>query len=224
MKPNFLILCLFAIFSFSCSGDDEGNSTQDPPTPQGEFDINNPIGWGLFLKDANEDGTWSSFLLLEFKPGRILKVYGVQNEAEDYPYDFIDEQTIEIANGRIVFEDDSIIYQTLSDEMTLIKFPETNLLAGKSFSGTYYRKDNSVLHENFFYSFSSSGTNTVDAGLEIGNPLRTENYESICNIAAKTQVAGTDDKEMMVWVNGKLEVNYYTPQPIERHHGSFTEQ
>src|SRR5690606_41444259 len=91
-------------------------------------------------------------------------------------------------------------------EFVLIKEPASIQLAGKSFSGTYYKGDKSILPQNFFYSFAADG-NTVDAGFNPETAERTENYTPVGNIAARA-VLDNGDTEFMVLVNGQLKVNY----------------
>lgn len=107
----------------------------------------------------------------------------------------------------------------LINTYNLIKVPETNLLEGKAFSGSYYRFDNTVLHQNFFYSFSG---NKVDVGYSVGTAVRTENYTSIGNIASLVDLENSN--ELMILINGKLEVGYSQSNPRAEYVGSFKQQ
>lgn len=124
-----------------------------------------------------------------------------------------------IENGRIKSYQGPVIISTYD----LVAIPATNQLAGKTFSGTYYKPDKSVLHQNFFYSFAPDG-NKVGAGYAVGTPaVRIENYTLIGNIAAWVNIANSSDIELMVLINGKLEVGYYNSSQ-DRYTGSFIQQ
>lgn len=193
-----------------------------------KFDINNPIGYFIYLKLANDDGTWIIPTLMEFRPGKTL-LHHTAMGSQIYPYEVIDEHIINLVglNYRFVIEEGKVTTEVARfKEVALLKAEETNRLAGKTFAGSYYKPDKSVLHPNFFYSFSTS-ENKVGAGLNTGTVTRTENYISIGNIAAwVNDIAGVgnEDKEFMVLVNGKLEVSYYQKKPYQEYYGTFTQQ
>jgi hypothetical protein len=111
-------------------------------------------------------------------------------------------------------------------EIVVIKASGRNQLTGKTYAGTYYKSDRSVLHQNFLYSFASDGE-TVNAGFIPGTIERTERYTKIGNIAARAAL-DNGDFEFMILVNGKLEVNYQTainfPSLLPNFHGTFTQQ
>lgn len=212
---------LFALSIFgmtaltSCSKDD--NPIVDEPNET--FDVNRPEGYFLYYKGGG-------FLngLFEFLPGKKVKTHGAGN-SNIREYTVVDNN-IDIEGGigtvRFVVEGDSVWspdpYYT---ETALIKAPESDQLAGRTFSGTYYNADMSVLHSNFFYSFAASG-NTVGAGFDVGTSVRTENYTSIGNFAARAEL-GNGDTEFMVLVSGTLEVNYRASNHVF-HYGTFTQQ
>ena len=228
MKIKLLTNSLLALLMFcaaaltSCSKDDDIH-------PEDTFDIHNPEGYFLYVKQSNPDGSYPGFMVMKFMPGQILRISGVSGDI-DAPYTVINGNAMDIQYGegaRIVFEGESI-WSTfeLFTEFVLIKEPESNQLAGKSFSGTYYKGDKSILHQNFFYSFAADG-NTVDAGFTPETTERTENYTPVGNIAARA-VLDNGDTEFMVLVNGQLKVNYkvYSPDvpTWPDYHGAFTQQ
>jgi len=190
-----------------------------------KFDINNPVGYFVYLKMANDDGTWIIPTIMEFMPGKTLKHYTAM-ASQTYSYEVIDGNVINLVglNYRFVIEDGKITTEVARfKEVALLKAEETNQLAEKTFAGIYYKPDGSVLHPNFFYNFSGN-ENKVGAGLKTGTVIRTENYTSIGNIAAVAAIPGNEDKEFMVLVNGKLEVSYYQKNPYSEYYGSFSPQ
>ena len=199
---------------------------KDKVAKSDEFDINNPVGYFIYLKLGNDDGTGIRPTIMEFRPGKTLKDYSAMG-SRTYPYEVIDGNVINLVgldDYRFVIEDGKITTEFVPfKEVALLKAEETNQLAGKTFAGIYYKRDGSVLHPNFFYNFSGN-ENKVGAGLNTGTVTRTENYTSIGNIAAMVDVAGTEDKEFMVLVNGKLEVGYYQDKPYSEYYGTFTQK
>jgi len=213
-------LVVLLITFMSCKKNEVEKEKEKP-----KFDINNPVGYFIYLKMANDDGTWIVPTILEFRPGKTLKHYTAR-DSQTYAYEILDGNVINLVglNYRFVIEDGKITTEvTRFKEVTLLKAEETNQLAGKTFAGIYYKPDGSVLHPNFFYNFSGN-ENKVGAGLKIGTVIRTENYTSIGNIAAVAAIAGNEDKEFMVLVNGKLEVSYYQKNPYSEYYGTFTKQ
>lgn len=156
-----------------------------------------------------------------------LTSYGISDGTYTYVdgvlnFDFNDGEVVcsfTIENGNI----QAYNGPALINSYNLIKIPATNQLAGKTYTGAYYRQDNSVLHQNFFYSFSGS-QNKVDVGYTVGTPVRTENYTAIGNIAALVDVANSDDQELMVLINGKLEAGYGQSSPRAEYIGSFVQE
>lgn len=226
-------LWIYALFSFflcslflcSCSNDDGNAPMPEPPPQETGFDIHDPEGYFLYVRTGNSDGTYPRVFLLEFVPGKMLRSHAVSGEGTLYTYTLVDDHIIDVANGslRFVFEDGTVWSNEASyHEIVLIKAPQSDQLLGKTFAGVYYRADLSVLHENFFYTFSSEG-NTVDSGLDLGNTLRTDEYTSIGNFAARTELEG-GDTEFMVLINGQLEVNYNEVGAPGVHHGIFGQQ
>jgi len=203
----------------SCSKDDGAR-------PSETFDIRQLEGHYLYVRQSNLDGSVPGFMLMEFMGGQILKLSAV-SEDRNIPYTIVNTNTIEILDSvRIVFERDSI-WSTLEllTEFALIKAPESDQLAGKTFTGTYYHADKSVLHQNFYYRFAAGG-NTFDAGFNLGTVERTESYTPINPIAARATL-DNGDTEFMIWVNGQLKVNYkvYSPESTwPDFHGFFTRQ
>jgi len=227
MKNLKILLALFStgiIMFTSCKKDKVGKDDD-----KSAFDINNATGYYIYVKYGNGSTVAYRPWLFEFGPGKTLKFYDASAEGNGthiYPYEVIDGNIVgikemdfrfAIENGKVT-SNDAILGGPI-----LIKAPQTNQLAGKTFAGTYYYASGGVLHKNFFYSFAPR-ENKVGAGLNIGNVVRTENYSSIGNIAAWVAIAGSDDLEFMVLVNGKLEVSYFQKKPYAVHSGSFTLQ
>lgn len=83
-----------------------------------------------------------------------------------------------------------------------------------------------MLHEKFFYTYSSLNNSSLSAGLNVNEPaLREEVYQSVGNIAAYVKkVSGTTaDMEFMILVDGKLRVTYIdrVSNPTKFYHGVF---
>ncbi|GAB3023644.1 hypothetical protein GCM10027051_30290 [Niabella terrae] len=221
MNTKLLRYCLLALLLLgttvltSCSKDVDSIAEEADTT----FDINNPEGYFLYYKGG---GLLNG--IYEFMPGKKVKKHSV-GEGSTLSYTVVDNN-IDVEGGigtiRFMFKGDSVWssdpYYT---RVTLIKKLERNELSGNTFTGTYYNGDKSVLHPHFFYSFAVSGT-TVDAGFNLGTTVRTQNYRSIGNFAARVEL-NNRDTEFMVLLNGKLEVNYRTRTNVY-HYGTFTAQ
>jgi len=210
-----ILLLLGMIMSSSCSKD------SDPivEKPEESFDINNPEGYFLYFKGG---GLFNS--LYEFLPGKKVKTHGLSSS--DISQYTVADNYIDIEGGigsvRFVFEGDSVSSpDPYYGHASLIKPSERNQLAGKAFTGAYYKIDMSVLHPNFFYSFAMD-RNTVDVGFNLGSIVRTEDYTPIGNFAARIDL-GNGDKEFIVLINGKLEVNYRTADR-EVYYGTLAQQ
>jgi len=217
LSYSLLTLLMLGVATLmSCSKDDDIQ-------PEETFDINNPEGYFLYLKGTDSDGSNTLFELWEFMPGKTVRTYHVDGEGTSIPYTILDNNTIGIAGLQFVFNAGLVTsnYSRIK-EIVLIKAPESNQLNRKTFAGTYYKADKSVLHQNFFYRFADEG-NTVDAGFNVGTSDRTEDYTSIGNIAARAELAN-GDKELMILVNGKLAVSYSAVGVTGKHYGTFTQQ
>lgn len=226
-----LLLALLVIVStLSSCKKNELNKEEDKP----KFDINNPVGYFIYGKRSNDNGSLTA-LLFEFGPAKTVWQYSAttqNNGKQTYAYEVIDDHILVIKadiDYRFVIENDQVTneqtpgpYNKLS-ALALMKASESNLLAGKTFTGTYYKHGGIVLHQNFYYSFSASG-GKVDVGFKPETIIRTENYSSIGNIAALIDVAGNNDVEFMVLINGKLETAYAQKTPSDRYYGDFSQQ
>jgi hypothetical protein len=216
---------LFALLIFCMAS---LTSCKDKDTqPEEIFDIHNPEGYFLFIRDMNGDGSDPFFLLFEFMPGKNIRKHAVSTYI-DTQYSFKNDSTIlDDAGNQFVFEGNSVTSNNPNiKEIVVIKAPESNQLTGKTFAGTYYKSDISVLHQSFFYSFAPDGEK-VNAGFNPGTIERTERYTKIGNIAARAALEN-GDFEFMILVNGKLEVNYKTATNNQNYwpdfHGTFTQQ
>jgi len=193
---------------------------KDDPKPEvfdiTRFVIAGKVSFGHPYIIAMEPGNKATLTSHGFSEGTYTYVDGVLS------FNFTDGEVVcafTIENDNIKAFDGPALINTYN----LIKVPETNQLAGKTFAGTYYRLDNTVLHQNFFYSFYANH-NKVGVGYTVGTPVRTENYTIIGNIAALVDIENSDDRELMVLINGKLEVGYRQSNPSATYIGSFTLQ
>ncbi|NGF57526.1 hypothetical protein G5B00_13490 [Parapedobacter sp. SGR-10] len=207
----------------------------DPSEEETGFDINNPEGYMIFTKYTCPDCYSSNYIyLFDFLPGKRIRTYSSYLATSEADYTVVGGNTIvtdplggfsytfTFANRRIT--DVQNPHFTFSDT-TLIQKSTVNQLAGKTFKGKYYRKDGTVLHENFWYRFA--GDNKVEvSALASGITQRTESYVNVGNIAAwvKSVSGANTDSEIMVLVDGKLEVNYRDQTGgVKVYHGTFDE-
>ena len=197
-----------------------------------KFDINNPVGYLIYVKQLVQTSDGDTTIiqgLFEFLPEKKLRRHEATSDGHSsrmLPYEIVNGNTVALTDSDLQFIiDDEHVSSNYAHFKTLalIKAAETNQLTGKTFTGIYYRPDKSVLHPNFFYSFAGND-NKVDAGFRVGTTMRTENYSTIGNIAARVAVVGNDDLEFMVLLNGKLEVSYYDKNIDVLYNGSFTKQ
>lgn len=231
-KVKFLLMILLATLMVACSKDDDNN--QEPDPQEESFDINNPEGYIVAIKQQNATRTLTLF---KFLPNDEIKMYETVNGVFMEAYALINNNTIEINivgnNIKITFEDEGVSKVTLNDDQIegsyhLIKQNDENILAGNTYTGAYKIDENTDLHPNFFYDFHQNELK-VDAGFEVGTPLRTDDYESIGNFAAYVSTPNPADptkmdKELMVWLDGKLEVNYKNIVDGAYYYGSFSKQ
>lgn len=204
---------------------------KDKVAESDKFDINNPVGYFIYVKQLVNIGggdTQAVQRLFEFLPEKKIRIHEATsdgNNSRSIAYEVVDNNVVAIADSdlRFTIEKGQVSsnyphFKTL----VLLKGADTNQLAGKTFAGTYYKPDQSVLHQNFYYSFSANGK--TDVGFKPDVVIRTENYSSIGNIAARVAVLGNADLEFMVLVNGKLEVSYYEKNSDVLYYGSFNQQ
>ncbi|MCB0455517.1 MAG: hypothetical protein KDC62_09020 [Aequorivita sp.] len=201
----------------------DGNSTK---ITLFAFDLN-IADYMLFAKEAEEDGSNSKFTLFDMQLDfGAVRTFVADDVVPIYSYyKIIAENTIELLNEgtQFVLNENAVLSNNdRYKELVLVKKEESNQLAGKTFAGTYYNADMTVLHPNFFYAYHNND-DKYDAGFEVGTALRTETYTSLGNIAS-VRVLDNQDVELMVLVNGKLEVNYYAKIEDTVHYGSFTKQ
>lgn len=231
MKRLFFIL-FASLIAFSCSK--EGNSEVQEPDPQEvDFDINNPIGFYAAIQ-SNENVLASPYLY-RFLPDNMIQPIYIDGYGEEVSYQISGNNTVVIPGRDVSFtiENNEIKEVSINgiDDVEgrffLIKNPENNVLKGNTYTGIYFKENGDVLHPNFFYSFHED-FQEVDAGLEVGTTLRTENYQTIGNFGALTSFESTDangeityDNEMMIWVEDRLEVNYLTTDVLSNIKGQF---
>lgn len=238
MKTRYFKFVLVALFIsglfFAC----KKNEAADAVEPV--FDTGKLDQYCLYVRVASPEITNSpvSDFIFDFKPenkvefGSLEGLYMLTTET-------MEDNSVKISMGAndyvlfVVEKGKPVIKQWgLFGEVTelqLIKKPETNLLKGSTFTGTYYKPNNTVLHEKFFYTYSSLNNFTLSAGLNVNEPaLRGEVYQSLGNIAAyvKKVNSTTADMEFMILVDGKLRVTYIdrVSNPTQYYHGVFTKK
>jgi hypothetical protein len=213
------LIVVFCLLFAACKK--EGNSKE---TDTEKFDINNPVAYYIYAKYVEPNRQEANPLLFKFNPGKTMTFYHAGGNADTLPYVIFDGNTIYL--GDILFTiDNGKITKSNAEftDLTLIKEPETNQLAGKTFTGTYYKFDGSAWNQNYFYSFAGN-ENKVSAGINVGSVQRTDHYSPIGNIAAWVDTPENDYRELMVLVNGKLEVGYFSLEPRGWYYGSFTKR
>jgi hypothetical protein len=186
MKKSFLIAKLILLFSFcisisSCKKDRISSS----------FNINNPKGYAIVMT-KNFD-----------YPVPVIAVFNDGNKLTYAGHQTYGSSSFKVSNNEMILDDDGeeLRFTIQNDKIishsnnlktaVLIKVPEENQLLGKTFTGSYYNTNGSVLHPKFFYTFDSF-TNNVNAGYELGNTVRTETYTPFGNVAAFIQHNGIE--------------------------------
>ncbi len=220
----------------SCSKDGDVPPTPDPQ--EAGFDIHDPVGHFMLLnfKDSSiEEGTTETLRLYQFLPDNLIHSLQLNFPDASNAYEVMDENTISIPEDRIriMIVDDEITKVTIQGEeingtFHLIKSPAQNILPGNTYTGSYRLNEATIIHPHFFYGFHKDGLK-VDAGFEKGTVLRTDNYESIGNFAAYIETPNINDptlmdQELLIWVGGKLEANYYDDYFDFEFYGTFTDQ
>lgn len=174
-NSSTLLVLIISIVILSCKKDKNANKSG--------FDINNPQGYAIVMMNNTA------------QPTPVIAVFREGNKVTLASTSTYGTSTFEVVNDEIIIDDDGyklpfkiqngkiISYKNSLKSAELIKIPAEDQLADKTFTGTYYKNDGSVLHPNFYYSFHSFG-NKVDAGFKVGTSLRTENYVPIGNVAA----------------------------------------
>jgi len=231
IKTTFIVLWI-GILLTSCRKDNDA-------VKRDTFDINNLRleDYCIYANFNTRNGALKNQVrLFEFIPGNKLKAYSAESD-RGYQYSYVikNSNTLDVEGGLylISFNQNggitSIIHPNdnyLFDHPVLIKKPATDQLAGKTFAGRYYTQEGTDIHnKNLIYKFRSDGK--VEAGFDIDNPLRTEKYNLVGNIAATTRITGmVNSYEIMVLVNGKLEVNTRNgvADPVRTEYGTFTQQ
>jgi hypothetical protein len=218
MKIVNLFLCLGFIAIFS-------GCKKDKDDPNSGFDINNASGYAIFWKTkaaGQEANPYFIMGLLELKNDHLAQYYDIEgNYTLNYTVEgnkiVTDVGTFTIENGNV--SDASI---TVADKQ-LIKLPAASAIVNNRYSGKYYKPNGDVLHNYFFYSFTSN--TALAAGVAPGTPSRTGTYSSVANIGAYANVEGADgDKEFMVLINGRLNVNYFSESQVAIYSGDFSKE
>lgn len=192
------------------------------------FNINEPVGYFIYAK-YNISGSGNPVkTLLEFKADNKLRLYTTElpiNQVVLVPYEIVDDYTIKVdrkSDKLFMFSKDSITSTIPSyTHLKLLKQSGKNELSGKTFTGSYYKANNQVLHPSFFYRF---GENEISAGFKTDNVVRKTNYTTIGGIAAISGVPGTQDVELVTLVNQKLETDYWSASNNTHQHAALTEQ
>lgn len=215
-KMSILVL-LFAMLFTSCTKDNENKEPENQ-----KFDINNPAGYLIYTK------VLSGQRLFEFMPDKKIKEYYVTADGfgtRTYPYEVKgDTITLTGTTTWLAIESEKVTSNNTGyQKLALIKSPETNQLAGKTFMGTFYRPNSSILYDKYHYSFATT-EKKVEVGFDVGTIERTENYSSIGNIAAWVDATSKGYVELLVLVDGKLEVRHFNAPEVQTYYGSFTQQ
>jgi hypothetical protein len=216
MKIINLFLCLGIIAVLS-------GCKKDKDDPNSGFDINNPGGYAIFWKTKVTGQAANPYFimgLLELKNDHLAQYYDIEgNYSLEYT---VDGDKIVTSVGTFTIENGNVSDASVSGvaDKQLIKLPATSAIVNNRYSGKYYKSNGDVLHNYFFYSFTS-GT-ALAAGVTPGTPSRTGTYSPVANIGAYSNVEGTDgDKEFMILVNGKLEANYSSESQVAIYSGDF---
>lgn len=178
---KFILLFSFCLSISSCKKDRISSS----------FDINNPKGYAIIMtRNLNY-------------PVPIIAIFNDGDKLTFAGYETYGNSSFKVSNNEMILDDDGeelrftlqndkiISHSNSLKTAVLIKVPDENQLLGKTFAGSYYNINGSVLHPKFFYSFDSF-TNKVNVGYELGNTIRTENYTSFGNVAAFIQHNGVE--------------------------------
>lgn len=152
---------------------------KDPVAPP--FNINNLKGYAIVFTTSSATPTTNIAVFGEGNLVTHASVYTLGNATFSVNNDQLIlsgiDETFKIQNEKIVSFSNNI------KTAELIKIPNENQFAGKTFTGIYYNKNGTVLHPKFFYKFGPY-LNKVEVGYEIGTTIRTEDYTPIGNIAA----------------------------------------
>lgn len=174
--------------------------------PEAQFDLNNPQGYAIVITPSDKENM-PAILLFPSENKLVVRYHDVKGIA-DIPFT-VNGTELKIADAVFKIENSKITgFNQLIGKATLVKIPANNQLAGKTFTGLFYKADGSVLHPRFFYSFDASN-NKVAAGFEVGNTLRTENYAPIANMAAYIKNDASQYNEFIVKMpDGSVISNY----------------
>lgn len=218
VKKVAALIMLSGLLFTACKKED---NPKDADTDK--FDINNPVGYYIYVKYADANREEVSPLLFKFNAGKTMTFYQAGRNGNALPYEIFDGNTIYLGDISFTIDNGKVTRSNAEfTDLTLIKEPETNQLTGKTFAGTYYEFDGSAWQQNYFYSFSGN-ENKLSAGINVGSVQRTENYTPIGNMAAWVDTP-EDYRELMVLVNGKLEVSHFSSDPRGWYYGSFTKR
>lgn len=224
-----LVSLLISAFFYACKKND---AAEEPA-----FDIGQLDQYCLYVRVASPEIPNSpvSDYIFNFKPENKVE-FGSLEGLYTLTTTVVEDNSVKISMGTndyvlfVVEKGKPVIMQwdLFGDvtELQLIKKPESNLLKGNTFTRTYYKPNNTVLHEKFFYTYSSLNNSSLSAGLNVNEPaLREEVYQSVGNIAAyvKKVSGATADMEFMILVDGKLRVTYIdrVSNPTQFYHGVF---
>lgn len=216
-----------AVLFTSCKKDDPGAKISS-------FDIQNPEGYYIYVKRQTTEGKDPTCEVFEFMPAKSLRGYSLESDGTlstiTANYTIIDNSILDIpiqggGSLRIEIKDGKIVgtnYGEIFKDLTLLKKTDSYPFSGKSFAGKYYRRDNSIFRNSFFYTFDASST-AISAGLTFPNVERTGTYELIGNFAALSAMSN-GDLEFLVKVNNTLRTQYYDKVNNRRLYGEFTQQ
>lgn len=209
MKSHKIIAFLL-LFCISCKDKDV--------EPAKTFDVNDPVGFVFYLEQAGNTTIGPSVYLLEFISTEKVKIHtfvGVQ----ETPFTVVDDNTISVLNTRFTVVNDKISSTNGNyGKIVLLENHSKNQLSGKTFTGTYYRPNNTVLHQNFYYRFKDTN---VEVGFLPEEVERTETYRMIGSNAAQTRLAN-GDQEILVLADGKLHTYYKVNNSGDPYRATYT--
>ncbi len=197
------------------------------------FNINRAEDYYIFATYVDDRSSVASGTLrpalFDFQTGKSVSRQRFTKNT--YTYEITENNTVISFSGiKIMVNNGNIIgiteeHMTYSNITVIKKSDVTGTLAGRTFKGTYYKHDGSVVWQNCTYIFADENNRV---GFLSGSAERVENYTPIGNIGALVEkVSDTaNDGELLLLIKGKLDVYYLnrSTDPQQYYHGSFTEQ
>lgn len=221
-KLTTTIICMLLATGMliSCKKDAE-------TVPKEKGIIEDPANYVVYIRLQSPSGSAYYDELYDFSPDNKMYTYtpeipqgAIRNYSRDGNILKIEGTMVEITQDKVTNEGGWDI-----KDFAILKKQSSNQLAGKVYTGVYYKNDGSVLHPSFFYQFHPSST-TKKAGLVFPTVAREDTYILIGGVAAlgKNIPGYPGDAELLVLVNEKLYVNYYDSTNDKMYSGIFSKQ